>query len=110
MNKYKNPWHRPEDRSWGPEYYENEAPVVCSHRGFIVYEVDVQRSYYYGRPEDTVKQYDYVFEGVCITQRPPTGSPEEVIDIVYKEPRYASAVVRDHLEKHGVWKEVSNAS
>jgi hypothetical protein len=113
-NKYLNPWHDPRDPptefnrgGYGPEFYENDAPVVCEYRGFKVYEIDVPRSAYYSDAGDTVKAYDYVYEGVCVTQRAGASKPKEVIDQIYVEDKYAAPVVREHLRKHGIWKEVA---
>ena len=73
MNAYKNPWHKPTaygyDDTYGPEIYRNNASVHFTARGFTVYKLND-------------KHYDYVYNGVCITQRAGASNPGEVIDSI----------------------------
>jgi hypothetical protein len=54
--KYKNPWHKKLDNTYGPEFYETEAKPK-EYNGFFIYE--------------RIKGicFDIVKDGVCITQR-----------------------------------------
>ncbi|HEV7253836.1 MAG TPA: hypothetical protein VGN97_12190 [Mesorhizobium sp.] len=36
MARYRNPWHRPHDASYGPEFYETDARPA-EYRGHLVY-------------------------------------------------------------------------
>lgn len=65
-NKYKNPWANDLNQK-KPEFYENNAPVVLEHRGVKVYKL-------------WEKSFDFVFNGVCITQRSGASKAKEIID------------------------------
>jgi hypothetical protein len=65
---YKNPWHQPAHREYGPAVYECQiAPVA--YRGFLIYH-------------RTPSVWDVVKDGVCVTQRAgPTGA-RQAIDLI----------------------------
>lgn len=67
--KYKNPWHRTDNSTYGPAFYEHDKKPIVTHRGVSVYKV------FEGR-------YDYVLNDVCITQRAGASKPKDTIDSI----------------------------
>lgn len=63
VTRYRNPWHRPEDRNNGPEFFETDArPRMVA--GLAIYK-------------RLPNCWDIVRDGVCICQRAgPRGAKE----------------------------------
>ena len=65
--KYKNPWWRKDrQRSYGPEFYVASDGPIHTYREVSIYT--------------RFSSYDYVIDGVCITQRAGISKYKEVID------------------------------
>lgn len=87
-NTYANPWHNPFDKQYGPSIYWNNAPLVLEYREVKVYKLFDQA-------------FDYVFKGVCITQR--IKASKGVIDrILDGKCHYVRGLVADHLKENGI--------
>lgn len=77
--RYRNPWHDPTrsaDPINNPEYFEHDKKPMFTHKGVQVFKVWERR-------------YDYVLQGVCITQR--CGASREVIDDIMRGVQTLSA-------------------
>lgn len=67
-NKYRNPWAK-DLNTPKPEFYENDAPCIFEHRGVKVFQLHTH-------------SFDYVLDGVCITQRCGARNPRRLIDSI----------------------------
>ena len=88
-NKYKNPWYDGTS-TYGPDYYENDGIKIGTYRGFDVYEVQGK----YG------STHDYVFKGMCVTQRDPNTDHVYVVDTMLSALKFVPPVARGWMEKH----------
>jgi len=66
MTTYRNPWYRP-SVGGDPEFYTTDVKPM-EHRGVLVYQRIKGRC------------WDYVKDGVCLTQRAGASRYREVID------------------------------
>jgi hypothetical protein len=57
---YKNPWHKPNNPTYGPEYYKTDAKPR-EYKGYLIYNRIP------GKPGRGC--WDIVKDGICITQR-----------------------------------------
>ncbi len=87
-NKYLNPWRTGLIRSSVPEYYENDAPKVFSHRGVDVFKL-------------SDKSFDFVLAGCAITQRAGASDPAKVINQILDGETPVGDQVAKHLCAHG---------
>lgn len=63
---YKNPWYEPGGK-YGPPVYTHDKRPMIDYRGVRIFKVWERR-------------YDFVMNGVCITQRAGASKPRELID------------------------------
>lgn len=74
-HRYRNSWHQPHGKGFGPEFYETDVEPV-EHAGCLIYE----------RIKGQV--WDVVLDGVCRTQRAgPNGAREAAERIARLERR-----------------------
>lgn len=67
MVTYKNPWYKPKNPTYGPEYYTTDAKPL-EYKGFSIYErfIDIC--------------FDVVKDGTCISQRAGLNGAKRFID------------------------------
>jgi hypothetical protein len=94
-NKYRNPWHKDLNVP-KPEFYENNAPAICTHRGVKVYK----------RHESS---FDYVWQDVCITQRSGASKPRELIDAILDRREPISDQVKKHFPQLATWEDIERS-
>lgn len=89
MTEYRNAFHEP-GKDWsGPPVYRHDKNPCLEYRGFKVYKL-------------FDRAYDYVYDGVCITQR--GGLSKHVIDNVIENTDsddsryYIAPAAREHLQ------------
>ncbi len=90
MTRYLNPWHESRSFRRTPQYFEHDgAQVGAVYRGVTIYR----------RPEG---YYDFVFDGMCVTQRAGITEAIAVIDgILDGNDAYVCDTVAAHLREHG---------
>lgn len=86
MNRYKNPWAEMTNIR-GKEFYENNAPLYCEHRGVQVYRL-------------FDKAFDCVIDGMCVTQLAGFSKPTH-LDALLDGERGCVQEVAEHLRANG---------
>src|SRR5689334_6224148 len=66
LSTYKNPWHAD---GYGPAFYSTDKKPMLTYRGVQVFKICKER-------------YDYVMNGVCLTQRAGATRAREVINAI----------------------------
>jgi len=71
MATYRNPWHKPKDPHYGPEYYRTEV-TPQEYKGYLIYR-------------RTLEVWDVVKDGACVTQMAGPNGARQAIDKLVEE-------------------------